>query len=101
MTAASYGEVDHDRIAYLVALAVLPTLGRARFSGLDWPTGARLARALVRRGTDLSEWTLAVPYLPATVQWVMPILESPPRSCCRCAATGRGQSWPSSSSAAR
>ena len=27
----SYGKVDHDRIAFLVALAVLPTIGRARF----------------------------------------------------------------------
>ena len=29
--AMSYGKVDHDRIAFLVALAVLPTIGRARF----------------------------------------------------------------------
>lgn len=29
--AFSYGKVDHDRFAYLVALAVLPTVGRARF----------------------------------------------------------------------
>ena len=28
--AMSYGKVDHDRIAYLVALAVLPTIGAAR-----------------------------------------------------------------------
>lgn len=29
--AMSYGKVDHDRFAFLVALAVLPTVGRARY----------------------------------------------------------------------
>ena len=29
--AMSYGKVDHDRFAFLVALAVLPTLGKARW----------------------------------------------------------------------
>jgi hypothetical protein len=103
--AMSYGKVDHDRIAFLVALAVLPTLGRARFrdrgrseaagwamaavfvavmltyflaawakirfGGWDWPTGATLTRAVVRRGTVLSEWTLDVPYLLPAAQWLM------------------------------
>jgi hypothetical protein len=103
--AMSYGKVDHDRIAFLVALAVLPTIGRARlrdrrpseaagwamaavlvtvmltyflaawakirFGGWDWATGSTLTRAVVRRGTDLSEWTLDVPWLLPTAQWVM------------------------------
>ena len=103
--AMSYGKVDHDRIAFLVALAVLPTIGRARFrdrrsseaagfamatvlvavmltyflaawakirfGGWDWPTGSTLTRAIVRRGTDLSNWTLDVPYLLPVAQWVM------------------------------
>ncbi|WP_241176013.1 MFS transporter permease [Modestobacter sp. KNN46-3] len=107
--AMSYGKVDHDRIAFLVALAVLPTIGRARlrdrrsseaagfamaavlvtvmltyflaawakirFGGWDWATGATLTRALVRRGTDLSMWTLDVAWLLPTVQWVMIVLE--------------------------
>lgn len=30
--AMSYGKVDHDRFSFLVLLAVLPTVGRARFS---------------------------------------------------------------------
>lgn len=30
VVAMSYGKVDHDRFAFLVALAVLPTVGRAR-----------------------------------------------------------------------
>jgi hypothetical protein len=103
--AMSYGKVDHDRIAFLVALAVLPTIGRVRFrdrrpseaagwamaavlvavmltyflaawakirfGGWNWPTGATLTRAVVRRGTPLSEWTLDVPYLLPGAQWVM------------------------------
>jgi hypothetical protein len=107
--AMSYGKVDHDRIAYLVALAVLPTIGRARFrdrrpseaagwamaavlvavmltyflaawakirfGGWDWATGSTLTRAVVRRGTDLSEWTLDVPWLLPTAQWAMLVLE--------------------------
>ncbi len=86
--AMSYGKVDHDRFGILVALAVLPTAGRARhgdatatekggwalratqlaviatyflsswaklrFGGLGWLTGATLERALIRRGTALT-----------------------------------------------
>ncbi|WP_448615715.1 HTTM domain-containing protein [Modestobacter sp. URMC 112] len=107
--AMSYGKVDHDRIAFLVALAVLPTVGRARFrdrrsseaagwamaavfvtvmltyflaawakmrfGGFDWATGSTLTRAVVRRGTDLSTWTLEVPWLLSAAQWVMLVLE--------------------------
>jgi hypothetical protein len=107
--AMSYGKVDHDRIAFLVALAVLPTIGRARFrdrrsseaagwamaavlvavmltyflaawakmrfGGWDWATGSTLTRAVVRRGTDLSEWTLGVPWLLPAAQWVMLVFE--------------------------
>ena len=107
--AMSYGKVDHDRIAYLVALAVLPTIGRARlrdrrpseaagwamaavfgtvmltyflaawakirFGGWDWATGSTLTRAVVRRGTELSEWTLDVPWLLPSAQWVMLAVE--------------------------
>jgi hypothetical protein len=107
--AMSYGKVDHDRIAFLVALAVLPTIGRARFrdrrsseaagfamaavlvtimltyflaawakirfGGWDWPTGATLTRAVVRRGTDLADWTLDVPYLLPAAQWLMIVFE--------------------------
>jgi hypothetical protein len=107
--AMSYGKVDHDRIAFLVALAVLPTIGRARFrdrrlsesagfamaavfvavmltyflaawakvrfGGWDWPTGSTLTRAVLRRGTDLSRWTMDVPGLLPAAQWVMLILE--------------------------
>ncbi|HEX2074601.1 MAG TPA: MFS transporter permease [Geodermatophilus sp.] len=107
--AMSYGKVDHDRFAYLVALAVLPTIGRARwrdrrlseaagwamaavlvavmltyflaawaklrFGGLDWATGSTLTRAVLRRGTVLSDWTLDVPGLLMAAQWAMLVLE--------------------------
>jgi hypothetical protein len=108
--AMSYGKVDHDRIAYLVLLAVLPTIGvarwrdrrrseaagfamaavfvavtltyflaawaKVRFGGWDWPTGATLARAVLRRGTPLSNWMLDFPWLLVAMQWVMITLEA-------------------------
>jgi hypothetical protein len=107
--AMSYGKVDHDRIAFLVALAVLPTIGRARFrdrrsseaagfamaavlvavmltyffaawakvrfGGWNWPTGSTLTWAVLRRGTDLSRWTLDVPWLLPAAQWAMILFE--------------------------
>jgi hypothetical protein len=100
--AMSYGKVDHDRFAFLVALAVLPTCGAARwrdrtpserggwalrvvqlaviatyflaswaklrFGGLDWMTGSVLARAILRRGTDLADLIAVVPYLLIVAQ---------------------------------
>jgi hypothetical protein len=103
--AMSYGKVDHDRIAFLVALAVLPTIGRARFrdrrsseaagwamaavlvtvmltyflaawakirfGGWNWATGSTLTLAVLRRGTDLSTWTLDVAWLLPAAQWAM------------------------------
>lgn len=87
--AMSYGKVDHDRFGLLIALAVLPTAGRARhgdeemterggwalrmtqlaviatyflsswaklrFGGLGWLTSATLERAVIRRGTPLTD----------------------------------------------
>jgi hypothetical protein len=35
LTAFSYGKVDHDNVAFLVALAVLPTAGKARWGDMD------------------------------------------------------------------
>jgi hypothetical protein len=35
LTAFSYGKVDHDNVAFLVALAVLPTVGRARWGDME------------------------------------------------------------------
>ncbi|WP_262419522.1 MFS transporter permease, partial [Micromonospora chalcea] len=103
IVAMSYGKVDHDRFALLVALAVLPTAGRARhgdptrteaggwalrvtqisvictyflaawakfrFGGLDWANGSVLARAIIRRGTDLADLIAQVPHLLIVAQF--------------------------------
>jgi vitamin K-dependent gamma-carboxylase-like protein len=89
LIAFSYGKVDHDRFAFLVALAVLPFVGPAswkdertdeisgwairciqtavvatyflaaiakmRYGGIDWVNGATLTRAILRRGTFLTD----------------------------------------------
>ncbi|MFG2053771.1 MFS transporter permease [Micromonospora sp. NPDC048930] len=103
IVAMSYGKVDHDRFGLLVALAVLPTAGRARhgdptpteaggwalrvtqiavictyflaawakfrFGGLDWATGSVLARAIIRRGTELADLIAQVPHLLIVAQF--------------------------------
>jgi hypothetical protein len=105
LIAMSYGKVDHDRFAFLVALAVLPTVGTARardrspseaagwalrcvqiavvltyflaawskirFGGWNWPTGAILERALIRRHTFLSDWLIDRPHLLVPMQFAM------------------------------
>jgi hypothetical protein len=107
--AMSYGKVDHDRFAYLVLLAVLPTVGAARFGqqepapgagwvvrlvqvsavatyflaawakirfgGWGWVNGATFSRAIIRRGTMFSDWTLHVPWLLRAAQWAMVVGE--------------------------
>ncbi|MEV7227796.1 MULTISPECIES: HTTM domain-containing protein [Polymorphospora] len=101
--AMSYGKVDHDRFGLLVALAVLPTAGRARhgdptrteaggwalrvtqiavvctyflaawaklrFGGVEWLTGSVLARAIIRRGTELADVIAQVPGLLIAAQF--------------------------------
>lgn len=98
----SYGKVDHDRFAFLVALALLPTVGRARhgdqrqsekagwsfrviqlaviatyflaawaklrFGGLEWLWGTSLTWAILRRGTEWSNWMLDHVWLIKTSQ---------------------------------
>jgi len=49
----------------------LAAWAKMRFGGWDWATGSTLTRAVVRRGTDLSMWTLDVPWLLPAAQWVM------------------------------
>ncbi|HEY3715780.1 MAG TPA: hypothetical protein VGL39_14740 [Jatrophihabitantaceae bacterium] len=109
LVAMSYGKVDHDRFAFLIAIAVLPTVGRARtsdrsrsqaagwalrcvqiavvltyflsawakirFGGWNWPTGATLERALLRRKTELSSWLLDKPEILVPMQFAMIIGE--------------------------
>jgi hypothetical protein len=101
--AMSYGKVDHDRFGLLIALAVLPTAGRARhgdatpteaggwalrmtqlavvatyflaamaklrFGGPEWVTSSVLARAIIRRGTDLADVVASVPGLLVAAQF--------------------------------
>ncbi|MEV4536165.1 MFS transporter permease [Asanoa sp. NPDC049518] len=108
--AMSYGKVDHDRFAFLIALAVLPTVGRARhgdrsqseaagwalrmiqiavvatyflaawakirFGGLGWMTGSVLARAFIRRGSELADLIASVPYLMIAAQIGMVTFEA-------------------------
>lgn len=103
LIAMSYGKVDHDRFALLVALALLPTVGRARhgdmrpsqaagwairmvqmaviatyvlaawakirFGGVEWLTSATLAWAILRRGTDFSNWLLDHPAVLQAAQF--------------------------------
>ncbi len=107
--AMSYGKVDHDRFAFLVALAVLPTAGAARlgergsdassawglravqvavvltyflsvfaklrFGGLEWLNGATLVRAVIRRGTPLSEPLLDWPWVLQAAQYGIVLFE--------------------------
>ena len=109
LIAMSYGKVDHDRFAFLVALAALPTVGRARhgdpdrseaagwalrviqiavvctyflatwaklrFGGIEWLEGATLTRAVLRRGTVFSEWTLDVGFLLVAFQYFIVAFE--------------------------
>ncbi len=49
----------------------LAAWAKMRFGGWDWATGSTLTRAVVRRGTDLSLWTLDVAWLLPAAQWVM------------------------------
>jgi hypothetical protein len=107
--AFSFGKVDHDRFAYLVALAVLPTVGRAafrdrtpsesagwamrcvqlavvatyflaawakvRFGGWGWVNSATLVRAVLRRGTFISDPLLHHAELLHWAQWGIVAME--------------------------
>ena len=107
--AMSYGKVDHDRVAFLVALAVLPTAGAARwgeqersqaagwalrsiqvavvatyflaafaklrFGGPGWVNGATLMRAVLRRGTVLTEPLKDNPWILRLTQWFIMAFE--------------------------
>jgi hypothetical protein len=107
--AFSFGKVDHDRFAYLVALAVLPTVGRAafrdrtpsesagwamrcvqiavvatyflaawakvRFGGWKWVNSATLVRAVLRRGTFVTDPLLHHAELLHWAQWGIMAME--------------------------
>ncbi|GAC1443806.1 MAG: HTTM domain-containing protein [Mycobacteriales bacterium] len=103
VVAFSYGKVDHDRVGFLVLLAVLPTVPRRddeaagwavrmttlavvatyflsavaklRFGGLDWVDGATLTRAVIRRGTGLSKHLLDHGWVLHAFQYVLVAVE--------------------------
>jgi hypothetical protein len=55
--AMSYGKVDHDRYAFLVALAVLPTVGRARWRD--------------RRTSEAAGWAMAAVFLAVMLTYFL------------------------------
>jgi hypothetical protein len=55
--AMSYGKVDHDRIAYLVALAVLPTIGRVRWRD--------------RRSSEAAGWAMAMVFVTVMLTYFL------------------------------
>jgi hypothetical protein len=57
VVAFSYGKVDHDRVAFLVLLAVLPTVGAARFGE--------------RRDSDAAGWAVAMTTLAVTATYFL------------------------------
>jgi hypothetical protein len=103
VVAFSYGKVDHDRMGFILALFVIPSVGSARlrdtreseaagwalrmvwiaavatyflaamaklrFGGPHWVNSATLARAVIRRGTWLSEPLLQHPWTLRATQW--------------------------------
>jgi len=56
----SYGKVDHDRFAFLVALAVLPTAGRAGLRDMTLSQGAGWALRMVQVGVVATYFFAAV-----------------------------------------
>ena len=59
------------RMVQLAAIATyfLSAWAKLRFGGLDWLTGATLTRAIVRRGTELADLLVGVPYLMVISQF--------------------------------
>ncbi|WP_229402761.1 HTTM domain-containing protein [Micromonospora okii] len=47
----------------------LAAFAKFRFGGLDWATGSVLAKAIIRRGTDLADLVASVPYLLLVAQF--------------------------------
>ena len=59
----------------VVATYFLAAWSKLRFGGWNWATGATLTRAVLRRGTDLAQWTLDHPGVLRTFQWLLLLLE--------------------------
>ncbi|WP_343950856.1 hypothetical protein [Nonomuraea longicatena] len=104
MLAMSYGKVDHDHLALIVTLFVLPSVSRAgeqaagwavrcvqvavvatyflsayakiRFGGWEWPNGATFQWAVTRRGTFFGHFVAGVPGLLLIGQWAILLFEA-------------------------
>ncbi|GAA3093192.1 hypothetical protein [Streptosporangium carneum] len=104
LLAMSYGKVDHDHLALIVALFVLPTVGarsreaagwavrcvqiavvaayflsayaKIRHGGWEWPNGATFQWAISRRGTFFGEFLAGVPNALLVSQWVILLAET-------------------------
>ncbi|WP_299039230.1 hypothetical protein [uncultured Pseudokineococcus sp.] len=59
------------RAVQLMAIATyfLAAVAKVRFGGWEWVSSATIARAVVRRGTWVSEWMLDYPALLQAFQW--------------------------------
>jgi hypothetical protein len=59
------------RAVQLMAIATyfLSAVAKIRFGGWDWVNSATMARAVIRRGSPLSEWMLDVPWTLHLAQW--------------------------------
>ncbi len=59
----------------VVSTYFLSTWAKLRFGGIEWLTGATLTRAVLRRGTVFSDWTVHVPELLVVMQVVIVAFE--------------------------
>ena len=59
----------------VVATYFFAAWSKLRFGGWNWATGATLTRAVLRRGTDLAQWTLDHPGVLRGFQWGLLLLE--------------------------
>ena len=59
----------------VVATYFFAAWSKVRFGGWNWATGATLTRAVLRRGTDVAQWTLDHPGVLRGFQWGLLLLE--------------------------
>ncbi len=61
------------RMAQVAAVATyfLAAWAKIRFGGWNWPTGATLTWAVLRRGTYFADWTLHAPWFLRGFQWFL------------------------------
>ena len=59
------------RAVQLMAIATyfLSAVAKIRFGGWEWVNSATMARAVIRRGTPVSQWMLDVPWTLHLAQW--------------------------------